>query len=391
MVDKTSLKAILILSEGINGHVNQSKGVAYWLSTMTDAATIVAEVPKLSLRDKLYSRYFAKCVAEGTKTAEDFMCRFNLGNFTEKILDALSEYGAEEGGKSLLVLSTGSTAAPFNIYLSELFDSLRATIMTPTYLRTSPFDFAIVPEHDAPDNDKNIFMTLGSPNNIIKETLHLEAVKLLKEVPPKNDVIWSVMVGGDDSNYRISRKWINEHVGKILQSAEENCADVYITTSRRTSDEAESALKKLQEQYDCMRYLLIANEVNFNPIPAMLDFSSAVFCTDDSVNMVSESVTGGQRVILMRAERKRSIKYILQLITQDLVERDYISASHLWGIPRFDGVFERFSEKDCIIEFNQWHPDETNSEKVENKIDFNEAYRAAQWIFNHYKKSEVLK
>ena len=43
-----SLKAILILSDGIRGHLNQSRGVAHWLSRLTGAEILESEVPLLT-------------------------------------------------------------------------------------------------------------------------------------------------------------------------------------------------------------------------------------------------------------------------------------------------------------------------------------------------------
>ena len=45
MTPGDALKVIVILSEGIRGHVNQSRGVAYWLSRLTGAEVLEAEVP----------------------------------------------------------------------------------------------------------------------------------------------------------------------------------------------------------------------------------------------------------------------------------------------------------------------------------------------------------
>ena len=48
MTPGDALKVIVILSEGIRGHVNQSRGVAYWLSRLTGAEVLEAEVPQLT-------------------------------------------------------------------------------------------------------------------------------------------------------------------------------------------------------------------------------------------------------------------------------------------------------------------------------------------------------
>ena len=42
MTHGDALKVIVILSEGIRGHVNQSRGVAYWLSRLTGRRRLLA-------------------------------------------------------------------------------------------------------------------------------------------------------------------------------------------------------------------------------------------------------------------------------------------------------------------------------------------------------------
>ena len=384
-MNTSSLKVILILSDGINGHANQSRGIAYWLSSETGAQIIEAVVPKLSRSEKLKARFMALSVSKGKTAPEKFVTRFNISGFIDKITETLSEYGTEDNGRELLVISTGSTAAPFNLVVSELSGSRCATVMTPTIIGTEPFDFAVVPEHDFPGYAQNVLTTTGSPNMIIREDLHRAAEELLEEVPPHNSKIWSVLLGGDDANYTVSARWTREKVEAILKRAEEEEADVYITTSRRTSSEAASELKKLKEKYTSLRYLLVANEVSFNPIPAMLDFSDLIFATEDSVNMVSEAVTGGHKVILMRTEHKTGIKYFLQRVTKDFVVRDFLPAKFLWGIPRFDSVFEQFAEHGYIVEFNSWLNADDDASGSDERVVFNEAKRAAEWILKAYK------
>ena len=48
MNEDKSIKVIVILSDGIRGHLNQSRGVAHWLSMMTGAEILESEVPLLS-------------------------------------------------------------------------------------------------------------------------------------------------------------------------------------------------------------------------------------------------------------------------------------------------------------------------------------------------------
>ena len=168
--------------------------------------------------------------------------------------------------------------------------------------------------------------------------------------------------------------------------AEQEGADLYITTSRRTPAAAVKTLTTLAARSSSVRYLLIASEDPFNPIPAMLGFSREIFVTEDSVNMVSETITGGHKAVLLRVEHKRGLRGLLQNATSSLVNAGALPPNALWGVPKFDVVFDHFARHDALIEFRDWikrrreNPDEEGTSPEE----FNEAKRAAQWIVENW-------
>ena len=135
-----------------------------------------------------------------------------------------------------------------------------------------------------------------------------------------------------------------------------------------------------------MRYLLIASEDPFNPIPAMLGFSKEIFVTEDSVNMVSETITGGHKAVLLRVEHKKGLRGLLENATASLVNAGALPPGTLWGVPKFDVVFDHFARHDALIEFRDWikRRREKTDEEVLQPEEFNEAKRAAQWIVENW-------
>lgn len=387
-----SIKVILILSDGIRGHINQSRGVAYHLSKLTGAEVLETEVPILTGTAKARARTSSRVLANGTRRdARDWLAASDGDALIRHVGQWFAERNIQEGSGKLLILSAGSTPAPYNLALGYIWRCACATIMTPGTLGTEPFDFAIVPEHDYPERKPNIFVTLGSPNNVIKENLQKEAAALLAEHPADSKEIWSILIGGDDANYVISQEWVKKQLGQILLLAQNAGASVYITTSRRTSPAAEKTVKSLSTHSPAVKYLLIASQDDFNPIPAMLGFSNEVFCTEDSVNMVSETITGGHRAVLLRVGRRGGIKSLLQRATAALVNMGAIPPNMLWGVPRFDLVFEHFARSDALVEYRDWlrMRKENNGSVIdeEPREEFNEARRAAQWIYDNWNKA----
>ena len=79
------------------------------------------------------------------------------------------------------------------------------------------------------------------------------------------------------------------------------------------------------------------------------------------------------------------------MATSSLVNAGALDPKLLWGIPKFDAVFEHFSRHGALIEFEEWmtlkdssHYDDTDTEDASMREDFNEAKRAAEWIFDNW-------
>lgn len=386
------LKLILILSDGIRGHLNQSRGVAGWLAAATGAEILEAEIPALSGAAKLVARVRMRRLLSGhRRDAREWLVSASGEALLRKVGQWFGERGLREGTSEVLILSAGSSPAPYNLALSHVWRCVCATVMTPSVIGTEFFDFAVVPEHDRPANGTNIFVTVGSPNSVDKNVLKKEAERLLAEYPSFARKKWSLLIGGDDSNYVIDAEWIRGEAGRVLKAAEKEGASVYITTSRRTSKEAEAALAKLVEASSAARYILYASKSDFNPIPAMLGFSDEVFCTDDSVNMVSETVTGGHVAVLMRAGRRRGVKSLMQKATAALVRSGALPRRTVWGIPKFDALYDRFSRHGVLIEFEEWlrgrkEPLFSDRGTEPEFSEFNEARRAADWMLRNWPK-----
>lgn len=314
----------------------------------------------------------------GADSAGNWLASARGEGLTVKVKNLVMEGGLS--GKDVLFLSTGSTAAPYTLALARLFGSPAATVMTPSILGTDPFDFAIVPAHDSPPASENVFVTLGAPNAIDVEKLEREAESLLSKYAPVSSRRWGILIGGDDANYRITGPWIRDTIGCLAGLAHEEGVDLYVTTSRRTSPDAEKALLELAGRFPVFRMLLLASIDPSNPVPGILGGCEEVFCTEDSVSMVSEAATAGFVVRLLRVERKGGPRLVLQNLTRAMVKRRWISSRFLWGAPRFDAMLEGFLEKGLGVEGGPCTVAAHWKDAGRSGPAFNEAKEAAEWI-----------
>jgi mitochondrial fission protein ELM1 len=366
--------------------------VASWLSKRTGAEILELEIPQIKgIRRRKARASAAKLIEGDRKKALEWLAVAEGEGIARTLGQSLLERGIGEGEySSLIFISAGSMPAFYNLALAYIWRCACATIMTPSVVGTEPFDFAIVPEHDYPDEAPNIMATVGAPNLIVREELGLVGKSLLREFPPARERRWGILVGGDDKNYKVTAAWMHKVVGKIFREAEKSDVDLYISTSRRTSPEAEAALRRMASSCENVRFMLIASTDPLNPVPAMLGACDEIFVTDDSVNMVSEAVTAGHRAVLLKTERTGLVKKRLQLATSLMVSSGLLPRRALWGAPRFDMAFQSFREMGLLTDFRDWIHERRRSDiapvaAIEGESDFdgegfNEARRAADWI-----------
>lgn len=387
--DKSGPALIVVLSDGIRGHLFQSLGIARWIATILGSEIIELSVPLYSgLKRvwlmKILSRFLPKSDRLGARRWLEWAEAQDLLNLYR---DELLSRGLK--GDDCLVISAGSSSAPFNLSLSRVMGARNCVLMTPSVLGTSPFDWSIVPAHDGKNDKENSLMTLGAPNSINEEKLCSGKVDLLEKYPGSEDAAesWGVLVGGDDQNYRLDPTWAEMTVGVLLRMAEERDIDIYITTSRRTSQETEKRIEQICSKSDRVRMLLLASKDDSNPVPGMLGHCDRVFCTEDSVSMISEAATSHAQVYLLRTGRQKGWRKIAQEITSKLVDWKVLSDKFLWGTPRFDRMIEDFKVRKLIhempVDVVNWRKLLDTSLHI--KTPFNEAERAARWIIEGWK------
>jgi mitochondrial fission protein ELM1 len=385
------LRLVVVLSDGIRGHINQSRGVAAWLAKRSGAEVIEMDVPlSRGIKRLKIRRAAGKLLDGGRKNAREWLQFAGGENLVRALGQVLLQRGIREGDESLLILSAGSMPAFYNLALASIWRCARACIMVPSLIGTDLFDFAIVPEHDFPGGAPNVLVTAGAPNMVVREELGPAGAALLRDFPPAREHRWGILVGGDDKNYRVSSAWTHRQIGKIFHEAEQSDVDLYLTTSRRTSPEAESAIRRMAATCPNVRFMLFASSDESNPVPAILGACDEVFVTDDSVNMVSEAATAGHRVVLVRAERAGALRVSLQKATAAMVSAGLLPGRVLWGAPRFDQTFKSFQRMGLLIDFKDWIHERRRGKLGEiapleddppfGEEGFNEARRAADWI-----------
>ncbi|EEX48388.1 MULTISPECIES: mitochondrial fission ELM1 family protein [Jonquetella] len=376
---------LFVLSDGVRGHLSQTRGIALAIGALhgqIDAREL--PVPTLSGKQrfsclKVASRVLPKATQ---KEAENWLREAQGSGLLEQVRTVTAESETPP-----LFLSAGSGAAPYCLALSKALAGKSCVVMTPSALGTEPFDMAIVPRHDSARGD-NVFVTLGAPNLINKEDLVKQAQTLLLSSPLSRQRAWGVLVGGDDRNYQVTPRWAEKFFPQLFDAARRADVDLYVTTSRRTSELAESAIKDQCEAEPRVRMLLLASADERNPVPGMLGFCDKMFCTEDSVSMISECVTAGVPLAVVPVEHRHGPGSVLQRFAEMLSCIGLYPTEKLWGAPRFRRMIDDFAAQGFL---RVLYPEEICGQTLADEslrpaggVDFNEAKKAAAWVLSRW-------
>jgi hypothetical protein len=382
---------VFIISDSIRGHLSQSRGIAGWLSRFTGADIVEMDAPLLSGKRrvellKVKARHLPKMNGYDILVWLDETGASFLFDTLKRELAA-----RKLTGKDALFLAAGGGAAPFALALAKMTRGKSCVLMTPSVLGTAPFDFAVVPAHDYPRYTRNLLATLGAPNAIFPDELERKGWELAELYAPgeDSDQRWGVLVGGDDANYALSAAWVRRVLTPLFKAAAKEKIDLYVTSSRRTTPEAEKALKELASAHPSVRMLLLASKDDFNPVAGMLGLCSRLFVTEDSVSMVSEAITAGREVFLLRVEKKDRMRAALQNFTARLVRLRLLPHSLLWGKPKFDALFAVLERRGFLKEMQEGALLPSTRGGASLHADgpaLNEARRAAEWIVERWKE-----
>ncbi len=193
-----------------------------------------------------------------------------------------------EGPK--LVISSGSRSAAVALWLKQRFACRLVHCMSPGLgglLRADAYDLLVLPEHDNPSRNRNVFPVLGAPHRVSPLALRHAAGawhERLAHLPrPHVALLAGGPVRGTDMQPALAHA-LGRKVGRMTAS---RGGSVLATTSRRTGGEASDALAAGLSR--SMHLLYRWGEPGENPYLGFLASADAVVVTADSVSMLSEA------------------------------------------------------------------------------------------------------
>jgi mitochondrial fission protein ELM1 len=200
-----------------------------------------------------------------------------------------------------IIISCGSSLAAVNYILSRDNDARSLAVMRPSLAAMDRYDLIVMSGHDRPPRRRNVVRVAGALNLVDGEYLREQASSLALAAGLTGTAErFGFLIGGDTKDFRLTAEAVREACRQLKKAAGESGAELLVTTSRRTSAEAEKAVKDELSGFPRCRLAVIANEANVPfAVGGILGSCSAVVCTPESVSMISEAATSPCHVLAL--------------------------------------------------------------------------------------------
>ena len=275
-------KVVWVVSDGVPGHFNQSKGVLFALEHEFELDIHWIE---LKLKKGFLRRPLAWLLNTAIPDVKKIAYFYNNIVLPQQKPD--------------IVIGAGGNTSYAVAWLARAYNAKNIFSGSLRHLDEKLFDAILVLEPDMP---KPFISLPVSAMSISQKTLAVQATIWHKDHPEIQRKLWTMLIGGDGAGAAYqSEDWI-KLAQQMNMLAEHNDIQWLISTSRRTGAAAEAILKaKLNPQY-------IADAVWWSEEPRkilhqFLAVSCAVFCGADSMSMMMESISAQKPMIVYYPEK----------------------------------------------------------------------------------------
>lgn len=288
---------VLILSDGIPGHVNQARGLVSWLSRRYE---LVCTEKTVSLRARPLARLMLPYAIRISGVGADIGTAFY----------SISPNDSETARPDLIVSAGGNTSF-LNIALARKWSV--PNIFLGSGRRLHSDDFAAHLTLEPTGEPHNVVMDLVPTGTNLSEQRDSGRALRNELQPEDQQPLYSLIIGGDGSGCVYDEAaW--RQIGKLAEqlSARDSCRWL-VTTSRRTGSAAEQLLQQIIPRS------VLADAVWWSEEPRkvmnhFLGAADAVFVTADSMTMVNEGIASQKPTIALMPESARLPERQLQAL-----------------------------------------------------------------------------
>lgn len=298
---------ILIIYDGKPGHLSQSQGLANVIKLRSSKAV---EVKLLSAKPRL--KLLNSVLRKLAPIPSAWLCRVVIACY--KFIHIPS--------KPDLIISFGGNSVALNVALKYYFHANNIAIGNCYSIPSECFDAQVSISGDD-ENDRAVSSKI--PICKVDKQQRIAAGRVLSGNSQKN---WSMLIGGDGSGYCWQEQDFHR-IGRALRVLSHQYGVRWLlTTSRRTPLEAEKILGQYLNE-DNVQTCYFFHQQKSGDILAILGSSERIFCTEDSLSMITESVALEKPVVTIKPEnithKEVHQSVLLELESNRLIERYSIS------------------------------------------------------------------
>jgi len=312
---------IIILNDGRTGHLRQSEAVLKKIEEIWQKKGYLAE----DIRSRVIDLKCRKGLCGQLLNLGSNLCH----SYCQGCMNCLrfclksDDYSSLMANYGDIIISCGSSIAPVNLLLSRENNAKSIVIMKPPLISLKKFDLAIIAKHDNPPKRENVVVTEGALNVVEKQHLERCINKAVDRIGSLRDRVIGLLIGGNTKDSYIDKASISSLLDSLIKVAKERDCDILLTTSRRTSKEAEDLIKAKLNDMDRCKLLVIANEANMEgAVEAILGLSDIVLVSEDSISMVSEAASSDNYTIVFRQSGRSDKKH--QKFLRNLSHNNFI-------------------------------------------------------------------
>ena len=215
------------------------------------------------------------------------------------------------------VITCGRKSVYLSLYLKNKLKNKVITIhIQDPKIDSRLFDHVIAPEHDS-IHGPNVIKSVLAINHINEKLLFLESEKFKEKLDFLNKPIVTLILGGKSKSYIFDKYILNDLSKKIDAIVDNNSMSLVILFSRRT----DLFIKNFMIKKYSKIHKVWTDELN-NPYLALLDLSSSLICTGDSVSMVSEAIYSKKPVFIFKLKSKKKNNKI-DMFNEKLIKLGY--------------------------------------------------------------------
>lgn len=295
----TWTKRLLILSDGKPGHLKQAEAVAAeFRSLATQYGRPGMEYPTQTLAVQFRSEFrkrlfpwFAFFFIPWAQGRLGWLRFF----FTPETQKALEEASAE------FIISAGASLVPLNLCLAYESCAKSVVVMKPNFpFHGFRYDLALVPAHDRGPMPRRTFRTLLAPSGMDPAAFEEAAEKLKRDLRDPERIRFGIFLGGPTRRFSMEVADIESFFSSLARLAPSG-GDYLVTTSRRTPAAISQFLKeKVSRDPACQLLVIAAEDSRPQVASGIMALADVLMVTEDSISMISEAVSTGKQVIVLR-------------------------------------------------------------------------------------------